>query len=53
MSRPSQQEIDQVINWAAQAEATGSSSFPGMSYEEGVRAAIEWMQGNGERPDDE
>ena len=46
-------EVNEVIDWATQGEANGTQ-FPGMSYEEGVRAAIDWMAGNtDERPDDE
>ena len=38
------QEIDEQLNRAAEAEATGSQ-YPGMSFEEGVRAGIEWVLG--------
>jgi hypothetical protein len=27
------------------------SHYPGMSYEEGVQDAIQWLQGEGQRPD--
>ena len=47
--KPTQKQIDEVIDWA---EAGGRSQFPGRSYEEGVRAAIEWMEGNGEAPNE-
>lgn len=49
---PPQNEIDDVLNWCAEGEDEGTH-FRGMSYEQGVRAAIDWMQGNGERPDTE
>lgn len=38
------QEIDEQLNRAAEAEATGTK-YPGMSFEEGVRAGIEWVLG--------
>lgn len=41
----SSQEIDEQLNRAAEAEATGDSQYPGMSFEEGVRAGIEWVLG--------
>ena len=42
VSRP-QEEIDDVIDWASEAEANGMSHFHGMSYEEGVDAALRWV----------
>lgn len=38
-------EIDEVLNECVEAEAQGHSRYPGMSYEEGVRAGIEWALG--------
>ena len=46
-------EINEVLNWAAKGEDEGSK-FPGASFEEGVRAAIEWITGQSDnRPDQE
>ena len=51
--KPTQEEINEVIHWATKAEATGQSDYPGMSYEEGVRAGIDWVLGDtDERPDE-
>lgn len=50
---PTQKEIDAVLNWCGESIETGKSHFHGMTYEDGVQAAINWMQGNGERPDQE
>lgn len=49
MNVPSQQEIEAVYAEATAAETEGSK-FPGMTYEQGVMAAIEWMQHGGPDP---
>ena len=41
--QPTEKEIDAVLDECA--EYSGSSKFPGMTYEEGVEAAIRWMLG--------
>jgi hypothetical protein len=38
-------EIDRLLDDTIQAESEGTK-FPGMTYEEGVRAAIDWITGN-------
>jgi hypothetical protein len=53
MTKRTQKEIDDVLNWCDDTVETGRSHFPGMTYEEGVQAAIDWLQGRGERPDQE
>ena len=46
-------EINEILNWAAKGEDEGSK-FPGMSFEQGVRAGIEWITGQSDvRPDQE
>ena len=50
---PTQDEINSVIDWSAKSEEEGSSKYPGMTYEQGVRAALEWINGYGENPSDE
>ena len=47
---PTQNEIDDVLNACMEAEDEGSSIFPGMSYEQGVTYAINWMRGEGPHP---
>lgn len=42
----SEQEICDLLNQCADAEETGVSTYPGMSYEQGVKAAIEWIIGD-------
>ncbi len=52
--RPMQKAIDDVLNWATEKIDEGGSNFPGMTYEDGVYAAIQWMSGfTDERPDAE
>jgi len=46
-------QIDDVLNQCAQSENTGSSKFPGMTYEQGVKYAIKWMIGDEPNPLDE
>ena len=41
------EEIDNCLNEAAAGEAEGSR-WPGMSYEEGVGAALRWIIGDSE-----
>lgn len=42
----SEQEIWDLLNQCADAEETGDSKYPGMSYEQGIKVAIEWMTGD-------
>lgn len=44
------EEVNDVLNQCADSEEEGASRWPGMSYEQGVKAAIEWLQGYGENP---
>lgn len=39
-------EIDDVLNKAAEQEEQGGSKWPGMSYEQGVTAGILWILGH-------
>jgi len=50
--KPSDAEIDRVLNWVAEADEDGSH-YPGATYEEGVRATIEWMMGRIQSAPDE
>lgn len=36
-------EIDEQLNRAAEAEEQGRSAWPGMTYEQGVGAALRWV----------
>jgi len=48
--KPNEEEINEVINQCVESEEEGASRWPGMTYEQGVKAAIEWLQGYGENP---
>lgn len=50
MSKPTQEEIDDVLNQCSDMEDSGKNPFFGMTYAQGVKAAIEWMQGYEENP---
>ena len=50
MSEPTQEEIDNVLNECMELQDAGKSKFHGMSYEQGVSAAVGWMQGNEPNP---
>lgn len=50
MQKPSENEINNVLNECAEREELGESKYPGQMYEEGVKNAIEWLQGYGENP---
>lgn len=43
-------QIDDVLNECSKAADSGLSKYPGMSYEQGVEAAIRWLQGDGSNP---
>ena len=48
--KPTEEEMDAVINDCVESEEEGASRWPGMTYEQGVKAALEWVQGWGEHP---
>lgn len=41
-----EEEINDLLNKCVDAEDTGESKYPGMTYEQGIKAAIEWLTGN-------
>lgn len=42
---PTQEQIDEAINQATEQEDEGGSKWPGMTYEQGVSAALRWASG--------
>jgi hypothetical protein len=44
--KPTEEEIDEALNKASESEEGGESRWPGMTYEQGVHAAIMWMLGH-------
>lgn len=41
-----EQEIWDLLNQCMDSENTGASNYPSMSYEQGIKAAIEWITGD-------
>ena len=46
----SQQDINEVLHQCAEQIDNGGSKFPDMTYEEGIEAALYWLQDGGESP---
>jgi len=42
---PTDDEINEVLNECDEHINDGTSKFPGMSYEDGIKAGIEWVKG--------
>lgn len=40
-----EKEIDELLNKCSEAEENGDTSYPGMSYEQGIKNALEWALG--------
>ena len=38
-----EEEIDDLLNDVTEQQDAGSSKYPGMTYEEGIAAAIDWL----------
>lgn len=41
-----EEDIEELLNKCIESSDSGKSKFPGMSYEEGIQAAIGWMTGD-------
>lgn len=39
----SNEEIDELLNQCMESEETGRSQYSGMTYEQGIQAAIRWL----------
>ena len=50
MTEPTEDEIDKVLNQCSESEDTGQSTYPGMTYEQGLRDAINWLKYEEECP---
>lgn len=46
MARPTQEEVYELLD-ACSAAMDNGSKYPGMSYEDGLRDGIEWVQEDG------
>lgn len=53
MGRPTEDEIETVLEECMLQQGQGGSRFPGMSYEQGVEAAIRWVRGTDHHPLDD
>jgi hypothetical protein len=49
-TKRTQEEIDELLNSCVESEETGESKFFGMTYEQGIIAAIDWLFEDGEHP---
>jgi len=43
--KQSENEVNRVLNQCSEAQEMGESIAPGMSYEDGIKAGIEWLLG--------
>ena len=48
--KPTEDEINDVLEKCIYNEEKGQTFWPGMTYEQGVKATLEWMEGYGENP---
>lgn len=39
-------EVNELVDKCADAENNGTTRYPGMTYEQGIRAALEWVTGS-------
>jgi len=46
MVKRSDEEIDEQLNIAMEQFDKGGSKFPGMTYEQGVAEALQWVLGD-------
>lgn len=44
-------DLNELYDWAVNQDEGGTSHYPGMSYEDGIKAVIDWIEGNTDRPD--
>lgn len=52
ISNRTPEEIDDLMNRCSDCENSGESIYPGMTYEQGIQAAINWLDG-GDHPLDD
>jgi hypothetical protein len=45
-----QEEVDELIGWCFEAFDEGTH-YRGMTYEQGIKDTLDWLEGHGERPD--
>lgn len=42
----SESEVNELLDACTAMEAAGETKYPGMSYEQGVKYALDWVLGN-------
>jgi hypothetical protein len=53
MTKPTDKEIEDVIERCLELESDCDTNYEDMTFEQGVKYAIEWMQGTGPHPLDD
>lgn len=48
-----QTEIDELYDRCIESENTGASAYGGMTYEQGIKATLDWLFNGMEHPLDE
>ena len=51
--KPTETQINELLNECTDYEEEGTSKYPGMTYEQGIKAAIEWLLYDGIHPLDD
>jgi len=44
-------DLNDLYAWAMNEEGGGSTRYAGMTYEDGIKDMVDWLQGNEDRPD--
>lgn len=47
---PAEEQVDTVLNTCMEREDEGYTAWPGLTYEQGVSAALRWVMGEGGNP---
>jgi hypothetical protein len=48
--KPTQKQIDSLLEECSESEDAGSTKYPGMTYEQGLKHGIEWLLEGGDSP---
>ena len=44
--RPTDDQLNELYAWAMNEAQGGATHYAGMTYEDGIKAVIDWLQGN-------
>lgn len=50
MAAPNEDEMNEQINFTMESVEQGTTRWPGMTYEQGVDAALRWAMGESDEP---